>query len=445
MTEWTVSTPTELLGALEGGRGDIRVAGELRGMPSIKLPPGTRLVGGRLIFGARGLVLSADNRLEDIDIDCPPYEVAIGNASAAEDLGTLALSNVRAKGQVLLVADGSIRRGTVLIDGLDVAEADLRGREQRPHGYGVDVQQGALTIWNRQPDPRVIIEVEARGVCAGTAGSPVRGSGVFVGGYCDDAGRPAGGTVVISALETGAVVTDGGIPAGTPDLISGGVFVQAGATAESVVNLGPTTTLGANDMALDNWGRVRRWTATGPVITKGPSGIGFVNFGDLDELDIQAPIETFGAGARGFNLYDGTLRNAAFDSIATHGDGAVGIQVTKLLPALAIRHDVTTAGGEGTSLVRGQQVQLQAVAVSVKAGAHIGALTVGGDIRTTGDKVVSLEILGTVAHLDVGGRVIAEGEGSDAVHATHDAAALLDGVKVSAPRGQTLVWADQGA
>jgi len=83
--------------------------------------------------------------------------------------------------------------------------------------------------------------------------------------------------------------------------------------------------------------------------------------------------------------------------------------------------------------------------VSVKEGGHLGVLKVGADIRTTGDKVVSLEVLGTVDHLDIGGRVLAEGEGSDAAHTTQDAAALLGGVEMAASRGRTLVRVDQGA
>ena len=101
----------------------------------------------------------------------------------------------------------------------------------------------------------------------------------------------------------------------------------------AVANHGPVITLGANDMALDNWGRVERWTATAPVITRGPSGIGFVNFGALGELDVRAPIETFGVGARGFNLYDGTLTRATFESISTHADAADGYSDR---PALAL-------------------------------------------------------------------------------------------------------------
>ena len=131
------------------------------------------------------------------------------------------------------------------------------------------------------------------------------------------------------------------------------MFVQAGAEAASVLNRGAVTTLGANDMALDNRGEVEAWTVTAPVTTRGASGIGFVNFGVLRDLDVQAPIESYGAGARGFNLYDGVLERPTFDSTATHADGAVGIQVARALPELTIRRDVSTTGGAGTSLVRG--------------------------------------------------------------------------------------------
>ena len=99
-----------------------------------------------------------------------------------------------------------------------------------------------------------------------------------------------GGTVHVSTLRTGEIYTHGAIPPGTPDLISGGVFVISGAVVDHVVNAGPTTTNGQNDMVLDNWGEVSAWTATAPVTSHGPSGTGFVNFGAIGRLDVQAPI-----------------------------------------------------------------------------------------------------------------------------------------------------------
>lgn len=52
----------------------------------------------------------------------------------------------------------------------------------------------------------------------------------------------------MSELRTAEVETDGGIAAGTPDLIAGAVFVITGATVEKVVSAGAVTTSGQNDM-----------------------------------------------------------------------------------------------------------------------------------------------------------------------------------------------------
>jgi hypothetical protein len=216
------------------------------------------------------------------------------------------------------------------------------------------------------------------------------------------------------------------------------VAVGAGAVVKEVVNAGPVTTRGQNDMVLDNLGEVATWTALAPLTSHGPSGVGFVNFGQIDRLDVRGPIRTFGSGARGFNFYDGSLRHASFASIATEGDGAIGVQVSRPLPVLDIAGDLTTAGGEGCSLVKGVQVVLKAIALSVKPGGEVGTITVGGQVRTTGDDVISVEIEGAVGRIDVSGGVVATGARSDAVHARGEISGL-DELEVSAARGRAIV------
>jgi len=439
MREIGVRTAGELLGALADGARRIIVRNEISRLACLRLPPGVHLEGGSLVFGARGIVLSTDNELSGIVIDCPEHEVAIGNDTGVEDLGSLVLRDVRTTGQVLVLVEGAVRNGAVVVDGLTVAAADLRGRLDRPHGFGVDAMQGALTIWNRQPDPDVVIEATVDRVSVGSPERPIRGSGVFVGGLGDDEGRSAGGHLEVTVLGTGAVHVDGGIRPGTTDLISGAVFVQTGAVVDEVRTAGPVMTAGANDMALDNWGEVRRWICTAPVTTAGPSGIGVVNFGYLRQLDVRAPIETFGTGARGFNLYGGSLESAAFDSICTHGDGAVGVQVSVPMPTLVVRGDVVTTGGEGTSLVQGQPVTLKAVALSVKPGGRIDEVIVGGHLRTTGSGVVSMELLGPVGSLRTAKGIVAQGTASDAVHVAPGLAGVLAGVELQADHGSTVV------
>jgi hypothetical protein len=267
---------------------------------------------------------------------------------------------------------------------------------------------------------------------------PVRGSGIFVGGYGDREGRPTGGRVNVTELTTGDVVSNGGIAEGTPDLISGGVFVQVGAVVDLVRNIGAVTTLGANDMVLDNWGEVREWVAEGAITSRGPSGIGFVNFGKLGTLEVSSPIETWGQGARGFNLYDGSLEQATFDSITTHGDGAVGMQITKPLPKVRVNGDIRTTGGEGTSLVRGQQVLLKAIAFSLKVGGSLQSLEVSGTVESTGDNVITMEVHGPISALTVSGGVSAQGKGSDAVHASGDTA-RIEALTLYSADGVTLV------
>jgi hypothetical protein len=437
-----VSTVAELLDAVEVAN-DIEVAGSLSGMPMITLRPGVRLRGGTLTFGAKGIRLTSDNRLEDITILVPDHEVAIGNDTTASDLGTLVFRNVRTAGQVLLLADGAVRSGHMEVSGLAVDSADLRGRADRPHAYGVDALQGAFTIWNRQPDASVRLTAHLADISAGTEQKPVRGSGVFVAGAAQPAGGRQGGTVEVSLLTTGPVYTDGGIPAGTPDLISGGVFVVYGARVVTVINHGPVTTFGQNDMVLDNWGTVETWTANGPVTSRGPSGIGFVNFGTLGQLDVRAPLTTFGAGARGFNVYDGELASARFHSITTHADGAVGVQVSKYLPVLDVVHDIATLGGRGISLVKGEQTELAAIAVSVMAGGRIGRLVAGGSLSTQGDGITTLDVEGQLDTIDVAGAITAAGQGSAAIRSAGEIAGL-DKVTVRAERGQAVVRVSAG-
>ncbi|MFI1096406.1 hypothetical protein [Streptomyces sp. NPDC020917] len=439
MGEWArVTTAAELMEAIRRQAPAIEVSGVLQGMPMVTLPPGTHLRGGTLQFGARGVRLTRDNVLEDVAVRTAEHEVAVLNDTSVDTLGTLELRGVRTRGQVLLLARDAVRSGHVRVAGLTIEAADVRGRLDRPHDFGVDALQGAFTLWNQQPDPAVEITAELLDVAAGSAERPVRGSGVFVGGHGDRDGAADGGTVRVGELRTGEIHTDGGIPAGTPDLISDGVFVVSGAVVEDVRTAGPVTTRGQNDMVLDNWGRVRTWTATAPVVSHGPSGIGFVNFGALDHLDVQAPITTHGTGARGFNLYDGSLRHASFDSITTSGDGAVGVQVSRHLPRLEVRGDLATTGGTGTSLVRGVQVELQAVAFSIKPGGRIDEMSVGGRIATRGDGVTTVEIDGELSSLAVAGGITAEGRGSDAVHIGLDCPDLA-GVAITAADGRPTV------
>ena len=398
-----VRTPDELLKALASSPFEtLTIAGVLSDLATLHLPPGVRLqgeAGATLAFaaGQDGVRLSADNAMRNLRLHCDPDRRALFNDTGRAGFGRLVLETLTLRGAVRLLLQGEARGGHVEAHDIDVKTADARAYPERPAGFGVEVIPAAFTIWNRQPDPASRLTADLTGIRVGRPGAPVRGGGVFVGG------QPGGGSALVRRLETGEVDSDGAIASGVADRISGGVFVVIGAWVDEVVNRGPVTTYGVNDMVLDNWGSVERWTAHAAITSYGANAIGFVNFGDLGELKVLAPVQTFGGGARGFNVYAGTLRSAEFDRVTTHGDGAVGVQISRPVGRIAVERGIETFGGRGPSLVKGVVVELPAAPLSVKPGGSAREIVVRGGLVSRGEGVEALELHGTVERLEVSG------------------------------------------
>lgn len=407
-----VATSEELAQALgDCALAQIQVRRTLVGLDGFRLAPGQALAGSPgvgLDFapGHDGIQLTTDNVVANLIVGTDLDRRAIWNDPGVDTLGTISLRRLKVTGVVRLMIEGSIRRGHVDVDGLHVVEADARGFDERPAGYGVEVVPGTFTLWNRQADDAVVITADLIGLSAGSPGRPVRGGGVFVAG----AGF-TGGRLAVRRLHTGAVHSDGGIAPGTPDRIAGGVFTVSGAVVDEVRNLGPVATHGSNDMVLDNWGTVSSWIADVAITSYGPSAIGFVNFGTLANLRIEAPIETFGKGSRGFNVYDGVVHQAEFDRIVTHGDGAVGLQISKPVGSITVRRGVETFGGVGDSLVKGVMTSLPATALSVKPGGSACRIAIAGGLRSHGDAILALELHGNVDEFVVEGGFVVTGSG----------------------------------
>jgi len=394
----------------------IVVRGELAKAPSVRLSPGQSLRGdgdqARIAFadGSDGLQLSSDNRVHNIHLHASPDKRAIFNDTAVSSLGRIELRGVTTTGRVQILARDKVRGGHVDVNGLDIIAADARAEKERPHGYGVYVLHGAFTLWNMQSDDSVVVSADLVGLSAGRDGAPVRGSGIFVSGAGDKGGR-----LNVRRLETDAVYSDGGIAPGTPDQITGGVFTVYGAHVDVVRNRGPVVTYGVNDMVLDNWGVVDRWTAEAKITSYGPSGIGFVNFGIVHELKVNAPIETFGQGARGFNVYTGTVNLAEFDRVITHADGAVGIQISQPVGKIVVHRGIETFGGAGPSLVKGVVINLSAIALSVKPGGSAREIEIAGGVKTNGSGVSPIEQHGAIDSLRITGGFVAAGGGFDKI------------------------------
>jgi hypothetical protein len=400
--KWVTTTEALVTAVKDQSVKRVVISGRLSNAPSIRLSRGQSLCGATedstITFSADGdgVQLSSDNGVHNLHLEVSPEKRAVFNDTAVGALGRIELRGLTTTGRVQILARDNVRAGHIEVIGLDIVAADARAQTDRPQGYGVHVLQGAFTLWNMQTGEDVTISAELVDISAGRNGAPVRGSGVFVGGAGEKGGR-----LHVRRLETGAVYSDGGIPAGTPDCISGGVFVVYGAYADLVRNRGPVTTYGPNDMVLDNWGMVDRWLAEQKITSHGPSGIGFVNFGTINVLRINAPIETFGQGARGFNVYSGTVGAAEFERIVTHADGAVGIQISQPVGSIKVRRGVETYGSTGDSLVKGVVVKLSAIGLSVKPGGSARTINIAGGLITRGEGVNPLELHGAIGCLRI--------------------------------------------
>ena len=406
----------------------------------LALPPGYALTGAdkercSLSFAnGDGLGLTANNRVADLVVMASPACRAIYTLTGWADMGTLTLTNLTVLGQVSLLMRLGTKQLTVVADGVDVVACDARRYSEQPQKYGVNVVQGAFTVYNFNGDDQSLLTATLTTISVGRAGAPVLGSGVFVSGFGD-----AGGQVKLTALTTGAVYSNGLLPFGTADVITAGVFVVFGVQADAVTNAAEVITYGVNDMVLDNWGRVTQWLAAGRLLSYGPSGIGFVNFGTVDTFEAQQEIITYGLGARGFNQYDGTVRHIKFTSITTYGDGSIGIQVSKPVGTIELSEGITTFGSLGTTLVKGVLTELPANAFSVKAGGEVQSLLVSGDLTTHGANVTTYDIAGgQVAAVRIGGQVGAEGQGATAIAITAGGRTPLTNVRARATAGPVL-------
>ena len=100
--------------------------------------------------------------------------------------------------------------------------------------------------------------------------------------------------------------------------------------------------------------------------------------------------------------------------------------------------DLSTEGGEGLSLVKGVQMTLKAIALSIKPGGALDVLDVGGAIRSSGDDVVTVEVADNVGSWNVRGGIHATGQGSDGVHHA-GAGTAPTGVDISSVNGEAVV------
>lgn len=189
-----INNYVELLEVLKSNEKEIILQNSMSVPSGITLNPGQRLYGkGDNILlsfiNGDGIALTGDNIIENVSIQTSPSHRAIYLQSPHEDLGEIVLNNLTVTGVVQLITRGNNQKLSIFIDGLDIVAADARSFSERPMKYGVIVYQGALTIYNFNPKDGSEINVKAENVSVGRENAPVLGSGIFISGFSDDAGK----------------------------------------------------------------------------------------------------------------------------------------------------------------------------------------------------------------------------------------------------------------
>ncbi|MGW4245575.1 hypothetical protein [Nocardia sp. NPDC004722] len=391
------------MSAVAAGETDIRIAGTVRTLGAVTLPPGVRLRGGALEGG--GLRLTRDNTVADLTVTVPETGIAISNDCAETDLGTLALRGVRTRGRVLLRADGMVRTGEIDIDGLHVEAANLAARVGHPAGSGGGARQGAITIVNRQLDPGVALSARLRGLRVGTSRTPVQGCGVVAGGRHDG----DGGKLWVHELSIDEAHIGGDTSAARGWLVQAAVLVQPGGYVGDLVVGGPLACYGPRQIALYNRGSITRCLVLQSITASGAGGIGVRSLGRIGMLAVLGPVITYGRDGHGVDLRGGGVGTAAFRSVTTYGAGAIGVSVANTVCRLRIAEDVRTYGdlGRGTGE--------PAAGLSIRRAGRVSSLDVVGGIVSHGSGSPALEVGGVLGATRIAGGVTAHGAAADAV------------------------------
>jgi hypothetical protein len=138
------------------------------------------------------------------------------------------------------------------------------------------------------------------------------------------------------------------------------------------------------------------------------------------------------------------VKEATFHSLVTHGNGSIGMQISKPVGSITVKNGILTNGSKGQTLVKGVIMELPADGVSVKPGGEIRQLTIAGGITTHGDEVHSYNVEGgVVQQLTIQGTVEAHGKNAVAVSVTAKGQTPLNNISAVSKQG-IAVQIDQG-
>ena len=208
-----------------------------------------------------GFGVTRDNTISNLTVITKQTNRAIYTVCGIPDMENIVLENLTITGQVSIISRQGTDKINLNANNIHIASCDSRHYSEQPQKYGVNVYQGALTIYNFNSDKNSRIDCKLTNINIGFKNAPVIGSGIFVCGFGDE-----GGKINLETLITGSVYSNGMLPFGTADIITAAVFIVYGVEAKSVEHHGELVTYGVNDMVLDTWGKVEKWVSNDLIV-----------------------------------------------------------------------------------------------------------------------------------------------------------------------------------
>ena len=194
----SIDTYNDLLKAIMNGDSDIVIGRNILVSSSLTLAPNVTLRGeaqengelSTLCFShTDGIALTRNDKISDVNIKTDAVHRAIYNILQEQDLGEFIFENLTLVGQFSFITRPGSKSAKVTIKDLDIIACDARHYPEQPQKYGVNVWQGALTVYNFNSDADSRIDLTIDNVSIGRKHAPVLGSGLFVSGFGDKGGQ----------------------------------------------------------------------------------------------------------------------------------------------------------------------------------------------------------------------------------------------------------------
>ncbi|MEG0949630.1 MAG: hypothetical protein RR212_06560 [Bacteroidales bacterium] len=388
---------------------------DLTDVPSLRLMPFQSLSGefdGKKISfqkGAEGFCLSKGNELKNLVIETDPDKRAIFQDQEMESMNNHHLTRLSVTGQISFIVTDKTRKGHIDASFVHVKEANTAQIPDRPNRFGVDMMQGAFTIWNKSEN-HMEIEVDISHFSCGSETKPILGSGLVICGTEEQMGH-----VRVNVLSCGHIYTKGEIGKGVADLVCAGIGIGYQTLVRHMNIYGRITCYGGNEMGIYNWGTIERASMTDRIETHGANGCGFINAGNIGTFNFMHEIETYGTGARGFYMFDGAAKDLHFDRIVTHGNAANAIQFNRYIDRISISKGIEVFGNALNVLFADTIVKTSSDAICIQPGGTVRMLKVSGDLISHGNDVCTIFNEAAIEKLLVSGKVLATGEKSTAL------------------------------